>query len=368
GLAAYVSLSDQLVTRVIECKSGNIRIMNDLFKLKGIMVHLNIQQGIYISKEPHEHADLARQEFTGDASYPIKIFNEHDTLIDDLIAEGEISERPEDSIVELWVDSYTIEDILIQNLLATDFVDVCRTTSNAKVFYQELYFQIWLVADPVERSQTIFEAYDRNSIRIFSYCDELGIPRDTILSYLTTANLDPDTLWYLELKGRLFNIQSFCEAVSRGITSIPTCSRFGLAADYVNEHDIEIEDLIGMINFFQVWVFGWGAFLLKNNEAEEKQIIAQQSHTSVEMINTYLNIYDALFPIVETTGDSTSHIGSIGYTGEWKILKWVPACIQGMGMKMRRCVFGEGYVASHCTDVYSMLSGFEQATDYYLDD
>ncbi|MFW6130651.1 MAG: hypothetical protein ACOC56_05640 [Atribacterota bacterium] len=359
------------VKRLIECKSGkNYKFISELFKLLGVMTHLSIKEGMFFAENSHNQIELARDQFG--KQYDILIFDniKNKFPLKELIEEKKIlKERINRKVLKICRMSYVIEDILCQNIVSSEFYNSNAITKIAKEMYKELMNNIWLESNPFSKGLKIYAEYKDNRKLPKKYAEEFLEKRIPSKWLNKAESLNAESLFYLEAKYRCVCLHSLCEALNKDIKGDheQKYSNFIECIRYLKKISINKNIKVRQLSAFnQIFIFGWGGFILEKDREREITTIADQSRCNKRDVEEFLKIYDLLFPMGNYSGQGKpSWLGTTGFPSEWKLLKFVPATFRGIGIKMRKALFEENYFNKYSSAFKKKLNSFEKACDLY---
>ena len=334
--------------RVFEVKGGKDWGFPDVFKLLGQMTYLDVPRGALIAAQRPQDKAL---ELYQDRCQRVNIDL---LLIEDIDAAREIFKSKgygtaDEMLHELWRFSFWIERCLIQVLR-----QMAKTNQQAQAprealrYYNLVNSGVFLTRDVVERVSQLYEAYKDHPYLTAGAAREMdggvfdpvspgGSP---LIRKALFKGQHPllQACMYLEHRARLSILKGavdyLCKRAKQpqtsgrrvladfGLTLLPTTFLRGLSA-------IEKEPNFCLYPlFWQVFLWGWGGFILKDQQEEEFQELSAQTGLPVDCIPAALQAFDKLFPI------SDGWLREIS-TASYRLVTMVPWPFCGIGAFQR---------------------------------
>jgi len=305
--------------RLFEVKGDKDWGFSDIFKLLGQMVYLGISRGAFITTRRPQDREL---EFYVDRCKKVNIDLR---LIENIDRAGDIFDRVgygvgDEMLRELWRFSFWMERCLIQVLRREAKSNPqARAPREALRYYHLVNSGVFMTRDVVERVGQLYRAYMDHPKLTAGAAREMG---GGVFDPVTPGGspLIGEALFkgqhpllhacmYLEHRARLSILKGavdyLCERARQGQTlGSRVTTDLGLVclpATFLRALSvIEKEPSFSLYPlFWQVFLWGWGGFILKDHQEEEFGELSAQTGLPVDCIPAALEAFNKLFPTDE---------------------------------------------------------------------
>lgn len=303
--------------RLFEVKGAKDWGFRDIFKLLGQMTYLDISHGAFIAtRRPQDR----EPEFYGDRCKKVNIDL---LLIENMDRAGDIFDEAgygagDEMLRELWRFSFWVERCLIQVLRQeAKNNQQAQAPREALRYYNLVNSGVFLTRDVVERVGQLYRAYMDHPYLTAGAAREVGggvfdpaTPGgDPLVGQALFKGRHPllQACMYLEHRARLSILKGavdyLCQRAKQGQTlgrrvladfgliQLPATFLRGLSA-IGKERNFWLYP-----PFWQVFLWGWGGFILKDHEDEEFGQLSAQTGLPVDCIPAALEAFNKLFPI-----------------------------------------------------------------------
>ena len=302
--------------RLFEVKGDKDWGFKDIFKLLGQMVYIGISRGAFITtRRPQDR----EPEFYGDRCKKVNIDL---LLVEDIDRAGDIFDEAgygpgDEMLCRLWRFSFWVERCFIEvlrQLASSNPQD--QAPREALRYYRLVNSGVFLTRDVVERVGQLYKAYMDHPYLTAGAAREMSggvfdpvTPGGSPLIREALYNGQHPLLqacMYLEHRARLSILKGavdyLCERGQREQTLggraaadfrlalLPATFYRGLSA-IGKEPNFWLYPV-----FWQVFLWGWGGFILKDHEDEEFGELSAQTGLPVDCIPTALEAFNKLFP------------------------------------------------------------------------
>lgn len=340
----------------VEVKSGDWGL-GDVFKFFGWTNYLNLEPGLFVYKVLNLRPDQTIKHI----EERTRIRMLHVTKPEDAEIHFRSLGLPDPSWVDLpkiWQYSFWAQRRLLQSLGKAIGQGVCiESAKSAKEYHQLINNAIFFLPDIQSRIGALLSAHfeHKELAATAAYEIETGKvvfrdpPRTKTfqIAYFQGKHFPVQSCLYLAHRARLYVLKAvidFWTALKRGEIE-KTIIKIG-------EHEIDLtaSELTSAISsgmnylctaksfqmfpiFWQVFLWSWGGFLLKDRLDEEYACLSKETGVPVDEIPIALSAFDNLFPIPggwfrEPANDSR------------KVLILMPAAMRGIGAFRRRLYKG----------------------------
>lgn len=302
--------------RLFEVKSGKDWGFPDVFKLLGQMTYLDVPRGALIAAQrPQDKALELYQDRCKKVNIDLLLIENIDRAGD--IFDGAGYGAGDEILHELWRFSFWMERCFIQVLRQLARSDPkAQAPREALRYYHLVNSGVFLTRDVVERVGQLYKAYMDHPYLTAGAAREMG---GDVFDPVTPGGspLIGEALFkgqhpllqacmYLEHRARLSILKGavdyLCErakqeqtlggraAADFGLAVLPATFDRGLSA-IGKEPNFWLYPL-----FWQVFLWGWGGFILKDHEDEEFGELSAQTGLPVDCIPAALEAFNKLFP------------------------------------------------------------------------
>ena len=301
--------------RVFEVKGGNWGF-SEVFKLLGWMTYLQINAGAFVATVPPQDRDVAFYcDRCEKVNIKLLVIDDFDTAGDRFDSGG--FGRADDLLREIWRYSFWIERCLIEALR-----DAKRANPEALAprealrYYNLINNGVFFARHPTERVGMLYDAYQEHPMLTLGAAREMAgaafdadTPGTSPLigeALRQRKHLLLQACMYLEHKARLAILKGavdyLCQDEERegaGGPQIIDLSTVGLPSSFRHALSrIKEQPHFWLYPlFWQVFLWGWGGFILNDREKEEFEELSRQTGLPVESIPTALEAFDWLFPL-----------------------------------------------------------------------
>lgn len=353
-IASKYSSESELQIHLIEVKSGCFGY-DDIFKVRGWIDYLKDYNGIMIGKDKSEHSDLDQLNSIANR-LDIKLFIIPN--IEDLSQLSQFGNISETNRIELDIwryvakferifEKYLNDGSKVGGIMRFRAIKKYYRSINNKIFFIDIIlikvlmlYQLYLENINISAkcgnemlgsdfNQDCSSMHKRNyySTFVFNQLNEIQISAyieyraklsilKCAVDYLVYSNIGQTTKT-IDLKGTDFDLWE----------STPTSFKSGL--DTLKSHPYFYK----YPYFWQLFMWYFGGFLLRNNYEVEYEYLAEKTGIPVEEIPNALKAFDILFP---TTNSWFREIDS-----DLLILKLFPAPFAGLGVFSRLNLFNK---------------------------
>lgn len=337
----------------VEVKSGKWGV-GDVFKFLGWTKYLGLEPGEFIHTQPCGHRSPESLNHvanrTGITLLHVDAPEEAETHFKGL----GISEPPWEELPQLWRYSFWAQRRLLSSLGEAIRQGVCPESAKAaKEYHRLINDAVFFVADVRDRVGELLDAHFTHQQLAATAAYELesgnvqfGSPpqTDTFRKALFRGRFFPiQACLYLAYRARLYTLKSVVDywlARERGEIPKSTLtlgeSLIDLTSGRLTSSMAKgLEELSTARSFrlfpvfWQVFLWSWGGFLLKDHLAEEYDDLSRETGVPVEDIPSALSAFDKIFPTSggwfrDPAGDNRS------------VLILMPAALRGIGAFRRR--------------------------------
>ncbi len=323
-------------THLIEVKSGQWGF-GDLFKTLGRMHYLSIPKGLFITTRPSEEKPVEfYAERVGTEGLRVMVIEDIPRARETFAGAG--YGTVDETTHWLWRYSFWTERRTIDVLRAEvrDRADALGPRA-ALQYFRLVNDEVFLTADPRERALKLYDAYAAHPRLTHGIARELdGEPFDAqtpgdskALREALLHGQHPilQASMYVEHRARLAVLKSVIDCLAAGVdftarglfvSALPATFQ-GAARELRGRPQFSRYAL-----FWQVLLWGWGAFILDDREEEEVQELARQSGLEPPNVESALEAFDLLFPI---DGSWIKHMPTANY----RFVSMVPWPFMGIG-------------------------------------
>lgn len=333
----------------VEIKSGGWGL-GDIFKFYGWTKYLGLEPGEFVHKEPCGRIDPASLQHVASRT---GITFLHVAKPEDAESHFKTLGLPEPSrsyLPELWRFSFWAQRRLLISLQSAIRQKVCPETSKAaKEYHRLINDAVFFIPDVRDRVGSLltahFEHQELGASAAYE-CEtgrvELANPPDTKTfrrALFNGEHFPIQTCLYLAHRARLYIIKALVDywlGCERGEIQDATALRINIKSSLLSPAMKRgIEELSRATSFrmfpvfWQVFLWSWGGFLLKDRLDEEYADLERETGVPVYEIPIALSVYDKLFPmsgswLKEPDNDSR------------RVLTLMPAAMRGVGAFRRK--------------------------------
>jgi hypothetical protein len=349
---------------IVEAKSGGWGFA-DIFKVLGWMTYLQIGQGAFFASKIPDKKDPA---FVHKKCLPLGVRFVH---LGDFgaalarFAEAGFPKIDDEDRVMVWRLSYWAERNLFERLRAHAKANPTRQGPKAAIEYLHLVNNgVFFTPDIRVRLRELYTAYQSHPKLALGIATELGggaydpnagDPKNPLIREAMQSAKHPllHIAFYAEHRARLAILKAAVDhecAVEAGKIAIPKLLQPGqplsLKLSDLNywalpesfRHGLDLLKTHAAFRryplFWQVFLWGFGGFLLRDRKETEFKWLSEQTGVPVEEVPNALKAFDILFPIPG---------------GEWfvtpgpthaTVLKMMPFWMRGLGAVQRRRRYG----------------------------
>ena len=361
-----------------EVKSGDWGF-RDVFKLLGQKAYLEIPKAVFIGPPGGHDADFYNAR-CGSHGLTVHVLGD---LSEPHTPEGH---KVDPQLHELWRFSYWAERLLVDRLRA--LAKGCKETGpKAALEYHKLINnEIFLTPGNMAGVGRLYSFHHQHGggLTLEVACEIGGaVPYDPLRfdagrpivgdAMLRGRHLVLQVCMYLEHRARLAILKGAVDQICRegGASATGTALWAGLPNSFI----VALKRLADMPYFWlypslwQVFLFGWGGFLLTDHLDGEMSALATEVGMPPEHVETALQAFDLLFPL-----PSGSWIAEVR-TASYKVVRLMPWPFMGLGAFRRRLMYGlesyaglggKRYTASDLSKrhnyTYKFLGGSDKAT------
>jgi len=333
----------------VEVKSGGNWGLGDVFKFYGWTQYLGLQPGQFMHKEPCGRLSPSSLKHVSDRTGISFLHVPKPTDAETLLKALGLREPPWQGLPEIWRFSFWAQRRLLKALSKAIEVGVCvESAKAAKEYHQLINDAVFFIRDIRDRVGALLEAHFEHQHLGATAAHEIesgkfevkGPPQTRVFK---KALIDGDFFpvqasLYLAQRARLYILKALVDYWLSGGRSepqagvVPTLSGAMRVAPpkLSNAMTTGLNDLSGAKSFrmfptfWQVFLWNWGGFLLKDRLDKEYSEIAAETGVPVEEIPLALTAFDRLFPIDkgwfrEPSDDSR------------RVLTLMPATMRGIG-------------------------------------
>ncbi len=327
---------------LIEVKSGNWGF-SDVFKILGWKTYLGLPKAAFFVRTSQEKPDFTIKKRKLEP-YGVQLveIEEIEKAREVFLSEG-FPPIADELMFSIWRYSYWMEAQLIETLRQArkSFPDRVGP-KEALDYYSLVNNTVFFVKDKLQKVLELYQAYQRHPRLTLgvasemagkSYDPETADPNNQFIReaiwnckhYLLQACL------YVEHRARLSIMKSVVDyLIEKQAGKVTDAGREQELPDNCRLalEQLEQAEAFSLYPYlWQVFLWGWGGFLLKDREEELAQLSTQTGLT-VQGINDAFRIYDEFFPI--NNGWWTEQ-----HNTHWRMVKLVPAPFRGLGTFQR---------------------------------
>jgi len=336
----------------VEVKSGAWSHA-DLFKFFGWTRYLNLPAGQFAYASPAERLDQIEHIA---AKMEIDLLHVDHERVDSSFASLGLPEPAAEHLPSLWRYSYAARGCLFESLQQAIVQKVSpQSAIRAKVHLQLVNDALFFELDPRERLGMLLAShFDHRKLAATAACETAGQPVDfddppntaTFNAALYGGRHFPvQACLYLSHRARLHVVKAAVDVrlaenaghIQRTILTskgeefdlgvgIPS-KRFAEAID----HFAQFEWFALLPVFWQVFLWGWGGFLLTDRLAQEYQQLSRETGIPVDGIEVALTAFDRFFGetwVRQPNSDSR------------RVVKLMPPAMRGVGALHRLRLYG----------------------------
>ena len=281
----------------------------DLFKTLGQMHFLSIPNGLFVTTRPPRDRDL---QFYADrvAAFGLRLLLVEDpTEAASAFASAGLG-RVDERQLAIWRFSFWVERRLVESLRVFARAHPQAVgPREALRYYRLVREETFFISDPRTRATKLYEAFSEHPLLTLGVAREIdgqeydaGTPgesrslRDAIYEGRHPAL---QACMYIEHSARLAVMKSVIDCLCSGVMRdrIPNLVA-GLPGTFLSAVR-ELADTPGFERFalfWQVFMWGWGGFLLDDHRSAELEALASQTGLTVSEAEAALGFYDRLFP------------------------------------------------------------------------
>jgi hypothetical protein len=348
---------------LIEVKSGTTWGFSDLFKVFGWMHYLSIPRGALFATAAPPDKDLKFIQGKGANSLGVAVVCVEDGDLQkapDRFAEAGFSKVGNDQLVTMWRFSFWLERRLISQMRKEVKKGSSKAASVMLEYYRLINDGVFLEPNVAERAHALYSAYRDHpkltasvaaEINGGTYDQENPVPADNILKQAIYQGMHPlvQASMFLEHRARLSLIKAAVDylALSEGGMIKKTRIRGATGVDDLwfellpKSFRAGAESLKGRPYrqypfFWQVFLWNWGGFMLKDRIDEETKVLAKQTGLQPEEIPIALSTFDTFFP----RADGRSWLVDGTAQSQIRLVRMVPTPFQGLGAFQRMVRYG----------------------------
>jgi hypothetical protein len=333
---------DPPVSTLAEAKGGDWGF-SDIFKVVGWMRYLDLPQGgFFVTAGPRAETIPACQQKVAPLGVALVDLGTFVDAAARFEARG-FQKVAEPLLVELWRYSAWVERRLVANLRAAAKATPPQEGPRAAMEYYRLINDgIFFVKEVPGRLLRLYEAYQQHPKLSLGVALEIGGGKYEPDSPTTNSPVMRNAIFYgkcaavqasfyLEHRARLSILKAAIDLVCRAEAAgaplkvpltLPGTFRDGLEV-LRKEPSFRRYAL-----FWQVFLWGFGGFLLADRQAEEYEALSVQTGVRIGDIPQALKAFDVLFP---PGGSWLTRLGQ----SECIVVKMVPAAFRGIGAYQR---------------------------------
>jgi len=298
---------------LIEIKSGGWGF-SDIFKVKGWLVYLKMEKGVFIVKTIKDNFDY----FQGKATdLNIDLINNSDLSKTYYSLEKYLNQKAEKKEIETLRFSYLLERKLLKQIkrLKKDFPNV-QGYKNLDDYFFKINSGSFFSSNPVSRIKKLFEIYIKYKNLTAKICfeQENGEYNDSVeeLSqagfaslFYKVENSPLQISLYIEHLARLTILKSCTEHLLREHKNVFGLDSFMESIDYLHIPQTIKSGLESIVTdkyfhrypiFWQFFTYVMGGFILTDLQKEEYQYISDNTGIPVEEIPNAFDSFNKLFP------------------------------------------------------------------------
>ena len=314
---------------VVESKGGQNHF-SALWKLLGLKVHLDIDQGVLLA-DPRDTSYGAM--VNAGAEHEIAVIDQDaDYLAENLERVGAIATQPDEAVLAAWVRAYRVEDSFIKTLMDKDLWQEYETIKLAKQQLQHLITKGWMEPDPWRQAFRLYRRFQEEPKIARRMAVEInGNGWGFLFEEALYRGASPEVqgCFYLEHRKRI----AVAFAATRCAALDDETSRFAAFAPHSFREMVERiadEEAWYLPSVLQTYLLGFGGTICLDEPDAEFERLARQAGCTPEEASRALELFEELFP---TPG------GWFYDNFELSRLKLVPHPLRGVGIWMREAVY-----------------------------
>lgn len=339
---------DSIDKYLIEIKSGGWGF-NDIFKVKGWMTYLKIEQGAFVAKKTKNSIEYFQSKCD---ELDIKLIDNSDLSKTDNALSQFLIQKPEEKEIETIRFSYLLERKLLKSIkeLKRKFPEI-EAYKKLDDYFFKINSGTFFSRSPVRRIGQLFDIHIKYKNITAKLCTEIetGIYDEDITQL---SNSCFKTIFYKGENSPL-QISLYIEHLAR-VTILKCCTEqllrkhkeqfkedaFIESLDYLSIPQTIKKGLSEIVNdtyfhrypiFWQFFTYVMGGFILLDKEKEELEYISENTGIPVDEIPNAFEAFNKLFP--KTSG----WFFNIPKTQiRWH--RFFPVCFSGIGANHRRFI------------------------------
>ncbi|MFI2741621.1 hypothetical protein ACG2LH_02680 [Zhouia sp. PK063] len=299
--------------KLVEIKSGKWGF-NEIFKVKGWLVYLDISDGIFIVKKERNSFDYFEKK---SQELGITLIDNSDLSKTNESLKGFLHQKANEKEIETLRFSYLLERKLLKQIK-----DLKKSKPNFKSFQylDDYFFKVnsgsFFTNNPIDRIKQLFGVYLKYKNLTAKICHELehGIYKDNI------EELSPESykkLFY-KVENSPLHISLYVEHISR-VTILKSCTEYLIknhedtfgkknfleSIDYLEIPNTIKKGLDELVKepffykypiFWQFFTYVMGGFILTDLKDVEYKYISENTGIPIEHIPNAFESYNKLFP------------------------------------------------------------------------
>jgi hypothetical protein len=364
----------EITKKLVEIKSGGWGF-NEIFKVKGWLVYLKLEDGIFIVKKECEHFDYFKKKAN---ELGIELVNNSDLSQTKEILQPYLRNNFDNKEIETLRFSYLLERKLLKRIknLKKEFPNI-QGYKNLDDYFFKINSGSFFSRNPVQRINKLFDNYIKykNITAKLCYESEYGVYNDDIEEL---SHKGYNSLFY-KAEDSPLQIALYIEHIAR-ITIFKSCIEHLLKH---HEGDVA-EDIIEKLDyltlpqtikngltdiikepyfhrypiFWQFFTYIMGGFILTDLRKEEYKYISDNTGIPIEEIPNALDSFNKLFP---KEGGWMFKIQNSNI--EWHM--FFPVALCGVGANHRRSLHLSGFQENQQTyeELKKLLRGSRTMDD-----
>lgn len=361
----------------VEIKSGKNWGINDIFKFYGWTRYLELPAGQFIYSDPGDRLSPELIDHLA-PRLGMKILHIEDPKDpSSVFASAGLSDPSYAFLPTVWRYSFQARRRLQLALkYAIDKKTAVETAKRAKDYAKLINDAVFFESDIRLRVKALLKAHFKHP-KLAATCANEIVGNEVDFENPKNSQAFKDAMY----RGKHFPVQSCLYLGHRGRLMVLKAAVDYWAAKQLGEiksevvklGDFEIDfseaDLHGSFKdglaelsthssfplfpyFWQVFLFSWGGFILKDRRDEEHEALSEQTGVPVEDVPFALTAFDQLFPV---NGGWIADVKA----GAREVVKMMPQCLRGIGVFHRHHLYNvqhpdeiglSGFAASHLVD------------------
>jgi len=305
--------NENVTRKLVEIKSGNWGF-SEIFKVKGWLVYLKMENGLFIIKKPRNSIDYFKRKAD---ELSIELIDNSDLSKTNECLEKFLQQPAEEKETETLRFAYLLERKLLKRIktLKKEFPDN-QGFKNLDDYFFKINSGSFFSSSPVRRIKQLFETFIKyknitakicNELESGEYDDEVEeLSGDCFKSLFYKGENSPlQIALYIEHMARLTILKACTEHLLRNHKETFWEDRFSESLDYLSIPQTIKKGLEVLVKepyfhrypvFWQFFTYVMGGFILTDLREKEYEYISENTGIPVEEIPNAFDSFNKLFP------------------------------------------------------------------------